>query len=149
MKKITEAVAEELHKMGFKPTVKSGGKNKKREPTGKEKAAKQARNKLQDKVLQEKISAEIPESDVDKLSTLAEVFSAIGPKNVDNLIKYEVLTEVIYNQNVFHNSSEFALLITLMVLEFTRGVNKCIPGGIKCNYRAFRAFCAQQILLSI
>ncbi|MEO0199422.1 MAG: helix-turn-helix domain-containing protein [candidate division WOR-3 bacterium] len=112
MKKITDTVAEELQKLGFTPKGTPQKKRKKGESF----------TKLSAKVSQEKISGKTLEKDVDKLSTLAEIFSAAGPKNVDNLIKYEVLIEVIHNQNVFHSPSEFTLLITLMALEFTRGV---------------------------
>lgn len=120
MKKITEAVAEELQKIyGFQPSTK---KQKKSKPKKDKNIKSPPEPRTTTESSQEKISAEAYKKPVDNLSTLAEIFSANNPKNVDNSLKYAILTEVIHNQHVFHNPSEFALLITLMTLEFTRGV---------------------------
>jgi len=113
MRKITETLAEELKRYGFKPENPPSGQKGKKKPK---------EQKLPPPGSQEKSSAEPSKKPVDNLSTLAEIFSANNPKNVDNSLKYAILNEVIHNQHVFHNPSEFALLITLMALDFTRGV---------------------------
>ncbi len=119
MKKITEAVAEELQKIyGFKPATEK----KKRSGRKSKDDKKPPDSHTETEPSPEKFSAEPREKPVDNLSTLAEIFSANNPKNVDNSLKYAILAEVIHNQHVFHNPSEFTVLITLMMLEFTRGV---------------------------